>query len=32
MEMPMTALDQRASWTNFRLHAPEDLVDILSKS
>jgi len=32
IEMPMTALDQRASWTNFRLHAPEDLVDILSKS
>lgn len=32
IEMPMTALDQRASWTNFRLHAPEDLVNILAKS
>ena len=32
IEMPMTALDQRASWTNFRLHAPVDLVDILAKS
>ncbi|MFM7689199.1 MAG: glycosyltransferase family 61 protein [Alphaproteobacteria bacterium] len=32
IETPMTALDQRASWTNFRLHAPEDLADILAKS
>lgn len=31
IEMPMTTLDQRASWTNFRLHAPEDLVNILAK-
>jgi len=32
IETPMPALDQRASWTNFRLHAPEDLADILAKS
>jgi capsular polysaccharide biosynthesis protein len=32
IEMPMTALDQRAGWTNIRLHAPEALVDILAKS
>jgi capsular polysaccharide biosynthesis protein len=32
IETPMTALDQRASWTNFRLHAPEDLINILAKS
>ena len=29
---PMTALDQRASWTNFQLDAPVDLVRILVES
>ena len=30
-ETPMTALDQRAGWTNFQLHAPADLVNILAE-
>jgi capsular polysaccharide biosynthesis protein len=29
---PMTALDQRASWTNFQLDAPADLVRILAET
>ncbi|MCA3415671.1 MAG: glycosyltransferase family 61 protein [Roseomonas sp.] len=32
IETPMTALDQRASWTNFQLDAPADLVRILAES
>jgi hypothetical protein len=32
IETPMTALDQRASWTNFQLDAPADLVGILAES
>lgn len=30
IDAPMTALDQRASWTNFQLNAPTDLVNILT--
>lgn len=32
IETPMTALDQRASWTNFQLKAPADLVNTLVES
>jgi capsular polysaccharide biosynthesis protein len=30
IDAPMTVLDQRASWTNFQLNAPTDLVNILT--
>ncbi|MCE2761333.1 MAG: glycosyltransferase 61 family protein [Acetobacteraceae bacterium] len=32
IEFAMTALDQRASWTNFRLEAPADLARILTEA
>lgn len=32
IEMPMIPLDRRASWTNFRLDAAEDLVKILARN
>ena len=32
IEMPMIPLDSRASWTNFRLDATEDLIKILTRN